>query len=241
MWVWYFLHDLHVNVTLSSTCSLLGTCNAYISSFQDPCSYITSFSDEETETQSKWKLRSHSKWQGRVQLGLASLVFFSFLHTCPWIISSKSPVLTAEMLWHHFPWPMWGSELPCLWTETPRLCCWCSSPGVGYVLPCDCSDSYRMSAAAARPVTSAVPGLNFSRESEFRGKGVVVREEESHAISSIAHLFLLFLLSQLNDICISGSQKKSLVKCHRLQHEQFSILHFSPCHLPYTPQVPFLF
>lgn len=134
-------------------------------------------------------------------------------------------------------WPTWGSEIHCLWTETPRLC---SSPGVGHVLHYDCSDSYRMSAATARPVTSAVPGSDFSGEPGFRGRGVAVRGGESPAISCTAHLFLLFLLSQLNDICTSCSQKESLVKCHRLQDEQFfSILHFSPCRLPYTPQVPF--
>lgn len=68
-----------------------------------------------------------------------------------------------------------------------------------------------MSAATTRPVTSAVPGLDFG-EPGFRGRGVVVREGESRAISCAAHLFLWFLLSQLNDICTSCSQKESLVK-----------------------------
>lgn len=127
--------------------------------------------------------------------------------------------------------------------DPPGLCCGGNSPVVGHALHCECSESYEMSAASSRPVASA-QGLALTSPPERQGLWggeQLERGGMDHAISCRFYCSLLFptLLAEwhLYQLLPKGV---TLVKCHRLQHEwSFSILHFSPCRLPSTPQVPF--
>ena len=150
--------------------------------------------------------------------------------------------MTPSPLAHWAMWEKWGSELYFLWTETPRALLWgqlsygwtCTSLWVQWKLRDVCS---QLKASGL----SSGPGSDFSpREARSVGRGAV-RGGMDHAISCRFYCSLLFptLLAEwhLYQLLPKGV---TLVKCHRLQHEwSFSILHFSPCRLPSTPQVPF--
>lgn len=103
--------------------------------------------------------------------------------------------------------------------------------------------TYKMSAASSRPVASA-QGLVLTSPHERQdlwGGEWLERGGVDHAISCRFYRSLLFpTLSAEWHLYQLLPKGVTLVKCHRLQHEwSFSILHFSPCCLPSTPQVPF--
>lgn len=132
-------------------------------------------------------------------------------------------------------------ELCCLRTEALRSCCWGSCPGVGYVLHYDCGECHQLSVATTSPVTSAKWSWLLPQRVSIWVEGSGWWEEERTMLFP-AEPFALLLPTVSAEWHLYQLLPKgvTLVKCHQLQHERsFSILHFSPCHLPSFPQVPF--